>query len=172
MATYQKTPDGIRYHPHYGRVMEHRGYSTAIFWNKDMLDYLRRHYPTTLNEELAGILGVSPRTMIRKARQLGLQKDKTWLASVWEERRLMAHAASKLKGNPGAFKKGEHRNPDGEFKTGHRLPEEQQRKRAESMKQWHRRHPLAARKNAMKAWATRRKNENNEQKETIRYDAY
>jgi hypothetical protein len=78
----------------------------------------------------------------------------------------MAHAASRLKGNPGAFQKGEHRNPAGEFKSGHRLPEEQQRKRSESMKQWHRRHPLAARKNAMKAWVTRRnKDKNNEQKE-------
>ena len=32
-----------------------------------------------VNEELAGILGVSQRTLIRKARELGLEKNSQWL---------------------------------------------------------------------------------------------
>ena len=68
MATYQRKPDGARYHPAYDRIMEHQGYALRIYWSTSMLDYLRKHYPTTLNEELAGCLGVSQRTMIRKAR--------------------------------------------------------------------------------------------------------
>ena len=86
--------------------MHTNGRSTALFWNADMIATITRYYPTTFNEELAGILGISLRTMIRKARQLGLTKDKTWLLNVWNERRQWAHSASKIKGYPGTFKPG------------------------------------------------------------------
>ena len=147
---------GIYYNEKMGRIMEHNGYTTRIFWNAQMLDYLRRHYPTTLNEELAGCLGVSKRTMIRKARELGLQKDPGWLAAVWEERRRLAHVISKRKGYPGGFRKGEHTNPAGEFKPGHKLSDEERARKSEQMKRWYRRHPAEARAKALKAWETRR----------------
>lgn len=123
-----------------------------------MLDYLRRHYPTTLNEELAGCLGVSQRTMIRKARELGLEKDPEWLSAVWNQRRQLAHVMSRRKGYPGRFKKGEHANPAGEFKAGERKSEEMKRKQAEGIKRWYKRHPREARAKALKAWETRRLN--------------
>ena len=125
-----------------------------------MLDYLRQHYPTTLNEELAGCLGVSPRTMIRKARELGLEKDKAWLASVWEERRKMATVESKMKGFPSGFKKGVHSNPDGEFKKGHVESDETKAKRIASVKRWCRMNPEKVMKRALKTAETRRKNKN------------
>jgi hypothetical protein len=84
---YKKKPEGVFYDPETRRLYEHRGYGRSIHWSQQMLDDLRRLYPTTLNDVLAGFLGVSPRTMIRKARSLGLQKDPTWLLSVWNERR-------------------------------------------------------------------------------------
>jgi len=157
MAVYKKVPDGKRYHPSYGRIMEHQGYATRIFWNKDMLDYLRRHYATTLNEELAGCLGVSQRTMIRKARELGLEKDPAWLAAVWEERRQLAHIVSKRTGKPGSFKKGIRHNPDGEFKKGHVESDETKAKRIMSVKRWCRMNPAKLKERARKAWVTRRK---------------
>lgn len=153
---YKKKPEGACYHPSYGRIMEHHGYVVRIFWNANMLEYLRRHYPTTLNEELAEILGVSSRTMIRKARELGLEKNPEWLAAVWEERRRLAHAANKKKGNPGGFKKGQHANPAGEFKPGHTCSDEQKRKQGASMRRWYRLHPAKASVKALKAWETRR----------------
>lgn len=134
MATYQRKPDGARYHPAYDRIMEHQGYALRIYWSTSMLDYLRKHYPTTLNEELAGCLGVSQRTMIRKARELGLEKDPEWLAVVWEERRKLAHIISKRKGYPGGFVKGQRANPAGEFKAGEPRSEEMKRKQGEGMK--------------------------------------
>lgn len=156
MAKYQCKPDGVLYHPSYGRIMEHKGYSLRIFWNADMVDYLRKHYPTTLNEELAGCLGVSQRTMIRKARELGLEKDTEWLYKIREERMKMAHAISKRKGFPGGFVKGQHANPDGEFKSGRILSEEEKARCSESMKRWYRKNQLKAREKALKAWETRR----------------
>lgn len=72
---YQKKKDGLYYNSGKGKIMEHKGYATSIHWTPQMIADLRRWFPTTLNEELAGILGVSQRTMIRKARELGLQKN-------------------------------------------------------------------------------------------------
>jgi len=118
MCKYVKKPDGVFLHPSYGRVMEHRGYSTRIYWNGVMLSDLRRYYPKMLNEELAGLLGVSVRTMIRKVRELGLEKDPKWLAGIWEERRLWAQIAARRKGHPGAFKKGGTVGASYRFKPG------------------------------------------------------
>ena len=125
-----------------------------------MLDYLKQHYATTLNEELAGCLGVSRRTMIRKARELGLQKDKAWLASVWEKRRKMATVESKRKGFPSGFKKGVRNFPDGEFKKGHIESEETKRKRIESVKRWCRMNPEKVMRRALKIAESRRRNKN------------
>ena len=86
--------------------MVHNGISTRIFWSPSMISYLQKHFPTTKNKELAEELGVSPRTMIRKARELGLEKNSEWLQGVWDEHRLMAQAESKRKGYPGSFKAG------------------------------------------------------------------
>ena len=154
---YVKAKEGVYYNPKMGRVVRHEGYSTAIFWSRDMLDYLQRHYPTTLNVELAGCLGVSPRTLIRKARELGLEKDASWLSRIWEERRLMAWMASKRKGYPGRFPKGVRSNPSGEFKPGHRLSDEAEARRSAKLRQWYRIHPHAASDRARKAWETRRR---------------
>jgi len=123
-----------------------------------MLDYLRQHFATTLNEELASCIGVSQRTMSRKARELGLKKNPEFLDAVLGEHRKMAHVAHKRKGYPGSFKKGQHANPAGEYKTGHRITDEQAAKKREGMRRWYRLHPAEAKAKAMKGWETRRKN--------------
>lgn len=156
MTKYQRKPEGTRYNPAYGRIMTHEGYATRIFWSKAMLDYLRRHFATTLNDELAGCLGVSRRTMIRKARELGLEKDHAWLAGVWEERRLMAQSATRRHGNSGQFKKGCRFNPEWEFGRRPPLTDEQRRKQSEGLKRWNLLHPEESRARARKAWETRR----------------
>ena len=152
---YERKPDGTRYNPAYGRIMTHEGYANRIFWSREMIDYLQRHYPTTLNEELAGCLGVSKTTLARKARELKLEKDPAWLAAVYDERRRMAHAANRMNGNSGQFRKGRRSNPAGEFGSRAPLTDEQVRKRAEGMRRWYRLHPEEARAKARKAWETR-----------------
>lgn len=158
---YKKKPEGVFYDPETRRLYEHRGYGRSIHWSQQMLDDLRRLYPTTLNDVLAGFLGVSPRTMIRKARSLGLQKDPTWLLSVWNERRQWAHMASRRKGYPGGFQKGVRAYPAGEFKPGAPRDPVTEEKRIASLRRWYREHPAAASRKAHKAWETRRQNENN-----------
>jgi hypothetical protein len=54
--------------------------------------------------------------MIRKARELELKKDTAWLKGIWDERRRMAVASTKVNGNSGCIKKGQHLSPGTEFK--------------------------------------------------------
>jgi len=107
-----------RYDQERGLSFQARGCATSIYWTPLMIHYITRYFATTTNEELAGLVGVSQRTLIRKARQLGLSKDKDWLANIWEERRLMAKAASKAKGYPGCFKPGNMIGEEYRFKKG------------------------------------------------------
>ena len=135
-ARHGKKPDGIFLDQRTGRVYEHRGYSKRIYWSRQMLDDLRAMYPNTFNTELAHILGVSSRTMIRKARELGLRKDTEWLTCVYRENVRVAHCMNKVHGNKGQFKKGVRSSPETEFKSGTHKPltDEQEAKRRESLK--------------------------------------
>lgn len=141
---YEKKREGVYMDAGKGRLVCHKDGRTTYYWSSAMLDYLRRRYPTTLNEELAVFLGVSTRTMIRKARELGLEKNPVWLSAIWDERRKIAHIVHRCKGYPGSFQKGQRANPAGEFKPGHRLTPEQEAKRAASLREWYRAHPGAA----------------------------
>lgn len=157
--TYHRKKDCIYRDPKTGRIMEHKHYATRIFWSKQMLDDLSRLYPITLNDELAGYLGVSPRTMIRKARELGIYKDPDWLNNIFNQRRKWAQMAARRKGYPGGFRKGQHHNPAGEFKKGHVPTPEQQQRRVAGLKKWCRENPKKLHEKAMKTWETRRKNQ-------------
>ena len=106
MRNYIPKPQGIFYDPKRQRAMEHKGAGTRIYWSPQMISELRRWYPTKLNAEVAELLGLSVRTIIRKARELGLVKDPEWLAAIWDERRYWASVARKAKGYPGCFKPG------------------------------------------------------------------
>ena len=52
---------------------------TRIYWSPNMLSELKRYFPNSPNKEVAELLGVSESTMIRKARELGLVKEKRYI---------------------------------------------------------------------------------------------
>ena len=124
-------PLGVTYDLETGRAWRRTGRSRRIEWTSQMLSDLRRLFARTKNEELAGILGVGVRTMVRKARELGLEKDGEWLGRMCRDHIRMAHMMSRAKGYPGRIMPGEHRNPDGEFKAGCVHSEEDRRKISE-----------------------------------------
>jgi transcriptional antiterminator len=66
-----------------------------------MISTLKRHFPTTKNAELADLLGVSTRTISRKAKELGLIKDESWMIEVATEKRNLreSNQSKKIKGN-------------------------------------------------------------------------
>ena len=102
----RKKPDGVFYDFETGRMMEHQGARKRIFWNENMLSVLKRYFPNTKNEEVAEMCGVSLRTVIRKARELGLQKDKNFVLKVWDDNRLLAVVKNRRNENSGMMKKG------------------------------------------------------------------
>jgi len=75
----------------YGLKKKTRPIGKKIEWTPEMLDYLTRNFKSTDNETLAFELNVSPRSMSRKAQELGLTKSKQYLRRVVNE----AGAASK-----------------------------------------------------------------------------
>lgn len=102
----RKVPDGTFMHRTLDRIVEHNGYSTRIYWTGNMLSIMRRYYHNTINRELAEMLGVSERSVTRKARELGLEKDKEFVSSMSKEHLLLANVRSKELGYPGVFTKG------------------------------------------------------------------
>lgn len=127
----EKHPGGLTYDRDTGKLWMRKGRGRSLVWTSQMLSDMRRLFARTKNDELAGILGVGVRTMVRKARELGLEKDGEWLRTIWKENVRMAHMMSRALGYPGGIKKGDHRNPDGEFKAGHVHSQEDRRKISE-----------------------------------------
>lgn len=98
------------------RAYVHENRSTRIFWNKQMLDDLTSMFPDNFNHDISEHVGVSLRTMLRKAKELNLKKDPDWIAKVNKKILFEMHLHNKLHRNAGMIKKGEHRSPETEFK--------------------------------------------------------
>lgn len=95
-----------------------RGSNPAIFWSAQMIADLKRLYPFTKNGDLMEYFGVSRSTLIHKAREYNLRKDPVITAKWQSENFKICMLHIRALGHPGAPKKGEHRNPKGEFKPG------------------------------------------------------
>lgn len=138
-----------------GQLVEIKDGKRRIYWTGQMLSDLKRWFPTTKNEELSECLGVSPRTLVRKARELGLEKDKDWLDGVWMEHCRMMKAVNKRDGWKCLFKPG---NMSGNrFRKGHKASEETKRKQGEAIRRWAMANPTKTRERGLKAAETRRR---------------
>lgn len=115
-ARNRKKPDGVFSDPRTGRLVEHRACSTRIYWSPTMLHYLSTRFATEKNEDIAIHLGVSLRTMIRKARALGLHKAPDLMHQYSMEHCRTMQTINKFQRNSGMFRKGEHACPEHEFK--------------------------------------------------------
>ena len=70
-------------------------------WTDEMIGILINEFPVSYNKELAGKLGVSWRTLIRKARELGVEKEPGFL-----DKRRPEITAMATKAHPGQKTKG------------------------------------------------------------------
>lgn len=61
----------------------------GIFWTPNMISILKRHYPNSPNSEVCEMLGVSERTLVRKARELGLEKSEEYISNNAKVKSLM-----------------------------------------------------------------------------------
>lgn len=117
-----------------GRIMERqvgKGGPPCIYWSPYMIDILRKYYPTTTNEEVAAIVGVSELTLIRKAKELGIRKSAAYLRGVHSEAGRISQAIIN--------KTGGYRY----YRPGHRHSEETRRKISEGVRRYYRENPDA-----------------------------
>ena len=63
--------------------------------------WMREHYAITMNRECANHLGTSMRTMIRYARELGLEKDPDFVRELWRDNCKLMADANRGEGNRG-----------------------------------------------------------------------
>lgn len=107
----------------------------GIVWTPDQLKLLRDYFPTMFNKPLAKWIGVSLRTMIRKARELGLEKKPGFLDERRRDIQALASEALKKSTNVHSrFEKGVRNNPAGEFKPGHIESQETKARRSAALK--------------------------------------
>lgn len=93
-----KVPDGLRLNAD-GQAVEHRGNSTRLYWGEERTKDFKRLFPFNTNEDMAIEMGCSVRTVVRRAREMGLEKDAYWLQKVQDRNRKLAQGVNKLCGN-------------------------------------------------------------------------
>lgn len=99
-----------------GRIVERTKFNVKLFWSPAMVQYLKTYFPNTPNKEIIEIMGISAWELRVKAKELGLKKDKDYTRKHSLDSLLMAHAASKEKGYPGSFQKGNQTGKEHWFK--------------------------------------------------------
>lgn len=127
---------------HLGLKKRHYG----VVWTDHMLKLLKDYFPTMTNYSLSRLIGVRQRTMIRKARELGLAKVDDFMEI---NRKSISESISAGVRRPGPqpthFQKGVRANPDGEFKPGYKESPEVKAKRCASLKETCRRKKILKR---------------------------
>ena len=116
-----------------------------IVWTKDKLFIIRTYFPTMFNKPLAKWIGCSERTLIRKARELGLEKVENFNeVRAYDISRLLSVAVKKAyeEGRLTPPPKGVRPMPEHEFKPGHQFSEEIEEARKEKIRKTYRRNKL------------------------------
>jgi hypothetical protein len=75
----------------------------GINWTPEMIDSLVRLFPVTFNRVLAKQLGIGWRSLVRKARDLGIEKEPDFLE---KRRKEITDLAVKANHNPNTGKRG------------------------------------------------------------------
>ena len=104
-------------------------------WTPQMLKTLADFFPRMFNKALADWLGVSKRTMLRKAKSLGLVKMDGFLDIRRKDISRLSGEAQRGKLKPHHYKKGVRNNPGGEFRPGHKESPETREKRIAAIKE-------------------------------------
>lgn len=92
----------------------------SIEWTPDMLRILKMKFAKTFNAELADQLRVSPRTLIRKARELQLVKEPDFLEKRRSTISKMARAAQPEKRTPAQIEQVLKAGINSRFAKGHK----------------------------------------------------
>lgn len=103
---HRRKPDGLVIDLRFKRPSDKTGKAISIHWDGNMLSIIRKHYPTSNTAEVAEMLGVSVSSVQRKARKLGLKKNREYMRSMMKEKQFFATLASAKSANRNQFPKG------------------------------------------------------------------
>ena len=92
-----------------------------LYWSQSDIDILKRYFPTTNTQEVADMIGVGLMTVRRKARELGIVKNQQYRQGMRMKYMKMALLTTRVCGNNGSIRKGEHRGKVTEFKPRYTL---------------------------------------------------
>ncbi|MGN0091276.1 MAG: hypothetical protein ACI36Z_10050 [Alloprevotella sp.] len=81
-----------------GRLYQVRGSKRCVIWTPQMEADMRRFFPTSSNEEMAGILGITISQVSFKANKMNLHKDREYMQVMLADHARRASAASNNKG--------------------------------------------------------------------------
>lgn len=76
-------------------VLNPQKQGVKIIWTPEMLEVLTRRFPHEFNKDIAKDLGMGWRSVVRKARELGLSKQEGFHEITGKERGRRAHAVRK-----------------------------------------------------------------------------
>lgn len=88
-------------------------------WTDEKIEILREKYHNTRNDDLISLLGLSMRTIQRKAKEIGVEKDPEYIRKIAMDG-LREIDYLRLCGKKMGPPKGLRCNPKGEFKKGHK----------------------------------------------------
>jgi len=92
--------------------------SYKYIWEQKEIEKLEELFPVKTNRELSKIFGISIRTVIRKARELNLQKIDYFRKTI-DFIQIGKLASTHPNSIATRFKKGQRVSPETEFKKGH-----------------------------------------------------
>ena len=75
------------------RVLNGKSGGHKIYWTGDMLSLLHKHYATTSNKDLAGMIGLCDRVVREKATELGLVKSRQFIHERYSRAAKLRHIA-------------------------------------------------------------------------------
>ena len=116
----------------------------GVVWTPQMLKIITTFFPMMFNKPLAKWLGVSERTLTRKARELGLEKQEGFIKKRQKDINQLISESHKNneKLKETLIKKGEHRGRQTEFKKGQKMSPEMIAKRTATLQENKRRKKL------------------------------
>lgn len=126
----QPVPDELPQDPQITLKRKKGRDTSKIRLNELQMDILHRYYPTTDNEQLAALLGISQSTLHRMARKLNLKKTEIFMKACNENTTRCAHEKNKARGYAAQKAHAEKQwenyrktgtKPSGCFKPGHHI---------------------------------------------------
>lgn len=106
----------------FGVVPRQRAKRLKIKWTPAMVQQLTNRFPVEFTKDVAASLGVSPRTAVRKARELGIEKVPDFLVTRKIEIQQMAAEGCRRAFNPTRWKKGSQAGKATQFRKGNTSP--------------------------------------------------